>query len=132
LLLLADTPDGPSLRETPLNLSNFLCELADEFAVVDITPPAMIQCMVTERTISCKVCTQKTAPRDGTRVRLLILYENMACMACVAAAAFCVFFGLEVLDFDRFFVFLLFIGFVLHITFQLFVVCVVSVAPNSN
>jgi len=48
------------------------------------------------------------------------------------AAAFGVFFGLEVMDFDLFFVFLLFLCFVLHITFQLFVVCVVSVAPNSN
>ena len=38
---------------------------------------------------------------------------------------------LEVMDFDRFFVFL-FLGFVLHITFQLFVVSVVSVAPNGN
>ena len=51
------------------------------------------------------------------------------------AAAFGVFFGLEVLNFDLFFVFL-FLCFVLHITFQLFVVCVVSsvvsVAPNSN
>ena len=48
-----------------------------------------------------------------------------------AAAAFGVFFGLEVMDLD-FFVFLLFLRFVLHITFQLFVVSVVSVAPNSN
>jgi hypothetical protein len=56
-------------------------------------------------------------------------------MAKVAgmAAALGVFFGLEVMDFDLFFVFL-FLGFVLHITFQLFVVCVVSVsvAPNGN
>jgi hypothetical protein len=52
----------------------------------------------------------------------------------VTAAAFGVFLRLEVVDFDRFFSFLLFLGFVLHITFQLFVVCVVSVsvAPNGN
>jgi hypothetical protein len=57
-------------------------------------------------------------------------------MAKVAgmAAALGVFFGLEVMDLDRFFIFLLFLRFVLHITFQLFVVCVVSVsvAPNGN
>ena len=47
------------------------------------------------------------------------------------AAAFGVFFGLEVMNFDLF-VFLLFLCFVLHITFQLFVVSVVSVAPNGN
>jgi hypothetical protein len=49
------------------------------------------------------------------------------------AAAFGVFFRLEVVNFDLF-VFLLFLCFVLHITFQLFVVCVVSVsvAPNGN
>jgi hypothetical protein len=54
-------------------------------------------------------------------------------MAKVAgmAATLGVFFGLEVVNFDLF-VFLLFLGFVLHITFQLFVVSVVSVAPNSN
>ena len=62
----------------------------------------------------------------------------MTAVVCVAsvearpAAAFGVFCWLEVMDFDRFFVFLLFLCFVLHITFQLFVVCVVSVAPNSN
>ncbi len=51
-----------------------------------------------------------------------------------ATATFGVFCRLEVMDLDRFFVFLLFLGFVLHITFQLFVVCVVSVsvAPNGN
>jgi hypothetical protein len=52
------------------------------------------------------------------------------------AAAFGVFCWLEVMDLDRFFVFLLFLCFVLHITitFQLFVVCVVSVSvtPNST
>ena len=47
------------------------------------------------------------------------------------AAALGVFFGLEVMDLDRFFIFLLFLRFVLHITFQLFVVCVVSVVPNN-
>jgi len=46
-------------------------------------------------------------------------------------AAFSIFFGLEVMNFDLF-VFLLFLCFVLHITFQLFVVSVVSVAPNST
>ena len=57
-----------------------------------------------------------------------------AAMEASAAAAFGVFCWLEVMDFDRFFVFLLFLWFVLHITttFQLFVVCVVSVAPNST
>jgi len=53
--------------------------------------------------------------------------------APAAAAALGVFFGLKVMDFDPFFVFLC-LCFVLHITitFQLFVVCVVSVAPNST
>ena len=45
--------------------------------------------------------------------------------------AFGVFCWLEVTDFD-FAVFFIFLCFVLHITFQSFVVCVVSVAPNSN
>jgi hypothetical protein len=49
-------------------------------------------------------------------------------------ATFGVSFGLEVVNFDL--GFLLFLCFVLHITFQLFVVSVVSsvvsVAPNSN
>jgi hypothetical protein len=35
------------------------------------------------------------------------------------------------MDFDLFFGFLFFLCFVLHITFQLFVVCVVSVTPNN-
>ena len=47
------------------------------------------------------------------------------------ATTFGVFLWLEVVDFDRFFVFLLFLCFVLHITFQLFVVCVMSVTPNN-
>ena len=54
----------------------------------------------------------------------------------VTAAALGIFRRLEVVDLDHFFGFLLFLGFVLHITFQLFVVCVVSVsvsvAPNGN
>jgi hypothetical protein len=56
----------------------------------------------------------------------------VACVACVAAATattFGVFHWLEVMDLDLFFVFP-FLCLVLHITFQLFVVCVVSVAPN--
>ena len=48
-----------------------------------------------------------------------------------ATTAFGVFCWLEVTDFD-FAVFFIFLCFVLHITFQSFVVCVVSVAPNSN
>jgi hypothetical protein len=49
----------------------------------------------------------------------------------VALAALGVFLRLEVMDFDLFFGFLLFLCFVLHITFQLFVVCVVSLTPNN-
>ena len=47
------------------------------------------------------------------------------------ASAFGVFCWLEVMDLDLFFGFLLFLCFVLHITFQLFVVCVVSLTPNN-
>jgi hypothetical protein len=49
----------------------------------------------------------------------------------MALAAFSVFGWLEVMDFDLFFGFLFFLCFVLHITFQLFVVCVVSLTPNN-
>jgi len=52
-------------------------------------------------------------------------------VARALAAAFGVFGWLEVMDFDLFFGFLLFLCFVLHITFQLFVVCVMSVTPNN-
>jgi hypothetical protein len=55
-------------------------------------------------------------------------------VAVVVSTTLGVFRRLEVGDLDRFFGFLLFLRFVLHITFQLFVVCVVSVsvAPNGN
>ena len=81
-------------------------------------------------------------PHSGIEPRCGCLTLLVACQAAVAgqaamgadaAAAFGVFFGLEVMDFDSFFVFLC-LCFVLHITytFQLFVVCVVSEAPNST
>ena len=65
---------------------------------------------------------------------LILLVACVVYVAGVAAATFGVFCWLEVMDLDRFFVFLLFLCFVLHITytFQLFVVCVVSEAPNST
>jgi len=72
-------------------------------------------------------------PHSGIEPQCGNFLLQVARMAKVAgmAAALGVFFGLEVVNFDLF-VFLLFLCFVLHITFQLFVVSVVSVAPNSN
>ena len=67
-----------------------------------------------------------------------LVFPLVACVVYVTgveartvAAAFGVFGWLEVMDFDLFFGFLLFLCFVLHITFQLFVVCVMSVTPNN-
>jgi hypothetical protein len=67
-------------------------------------------------------------------VRLFFSVEVAVEVAVVVRTTLGVFRRLEILDLDRFFGFLLFLRFVLHITFQLFVVCVVSVsvAPNGN
>ena len=69
-------------------------------------------------------------------MRLFFLVEVAVEVAVVVSTTLGVFRRLEVGDLDRFFGFLLFLRFVLHITFQLFVVCVVSVsvsvAPNGN
>ena len=70
----------------------------------------------------------------GGPCRLMVAGAEGATAAAVgatAAAAFGVFCWLEVTDFD-FALFFIFLCFVLHITFQLFVVCVASVVPNSN
>jgi len=79
-----------------------------------------------------RVSTKKNRTVGSNHSAALLTLEVV--VEAVEASAFGVFLRLEVLDFDRFFGFLLFLGFVLHITFQLFVVCVVSVsvAPNGN
>ena len=75
-------------------------------------------------------------PRCGSLTLLVAYVVCVAYVVTAAGAAFSVFCWLKVMNFDRFFVFLLFLCFVLHITitFQLFVVCVVSVSvtPNST